>query len=188
MQLDLTFSDRLANPVEEELDLVIRIGNLERSGVNWMLRKLTPNIRKVCASPAYLQRHGVPEHPEKLTEHNCLCFSYSIGYETWRFRHGSEACQVKVKGSLVANHSEVLRQACLDGIGLILMPTWLIGNDIQTGRLQTVLDGYTFYPQQDVDDGIYALYLPNRRHSLRVQTFVDYLFQQLSNLGTLEAA
>lgn len=181
MRLDLTFSDGLANPVAEELDLVIRIGNLDRSGVNWILRKLTSHTRKVCASPGYFQQHGRPEHPDDLANHNCLCFSYSVEHDTWRFKRDYEVCEVKVNGSLVANNSEVLRQVCLEDTGLILMPTWLIGEDIHAGRLQTVLDDFQFYPHIDVDTGIYALYLPNRRHSLRVQTFVDYLTQRLSN-------
>ncbi|MEO0377470.1 MAG: LysR family transcriptional regulator [Cyanobacteria bacterium P01_A01_bin.17] len=181
MQLDLIFSDGLANPVEEALDLVIRICNLDRSGVNWILRKLTSHTRKVCASPSYLQEHGIPIHPDDLADHNCLCFSYSVGHDTWRFKRDSEICEVKVSGSLVANNSEVLRQVCLEGAGLILMPTWLIGEDIREGRLQTVLDDFQFYPHTDIDTGVYALYLPNRRHSLKVKTFVDYLTQRLSH-------
>lgn len=181
IRLDLTFSDGLANPVEEELDLVIRIGNLDRAGVNWILRKLMSYTRKVCASPAYFRQHGKPEHPNDLANHNCLRFSYSVGHNTWRFKRESEICEVNVNGSLVANNSEVLRQVCLEGAGLILMPTWLIGEDIRKGQLETVLDDFQFYPHADIDTGIYALSLPNRRHSLRVQTFVDYLTQRLSN-------
>jgi DNA-binding transcriptional LysR family regulator len=112
-----------------------------------------------------------------------LRFSYSTGYEIWRFKRDKEVCKVKVNGSLVANHSEVLRQVCLYGAGLILMPTWLIGEDIRVGRLETVLSNFQVYPQVDMDMGIYALYLPNRRHSLRVQTFIDFLAQRLGYLS-----
>jgi DNA-binding transcriptional LysR family regulator len=181
MQLDLTFSDRLSNPVEEELDLVIRIGNLDRSGANWIVRKLASFTRQVCGSPSYFQQHGKPQHPDDLAHHHCLRFRYFDGYEVWRFKRDAEICEVKVRGSLVANNSEVLRQVCLDGMGLILMPTWLIGEDIRTDRLQAVLNDFQFYPQIEIDTGIYALYLPNRRHSLRVQTFVDFLTQRLGN-------
>lgn len=185
IQLNLTFSDALANPVEEGLDLVIRIGNLERSGANWIVRKLAAHTRKVCGSPAYFQQHGRPDHPDDLASHNCLCFSYSAGFDTWRFKREQEICEVKVRGSIVANNSDVLRQACLDGIGLILMPTWLIGADLRTGQLDAVLQDCLFYPHLELDTGIYALYLPNRRHSLRVQTFVDFLVQRLSQ-GSVE--
>ncbi|MEO1374241.1 MAG: LysR family transcriptional regulator [Cyanobacteria bacterium J06635_10] len=179
MQLNLTLSDALVNPVEEELDLVIRFGNLDRSGANWLVRKIASYTRLVCGSPAYFQQYGIPEHPEDLADRNCLRFSYSTGYEIWRFKRDKEVCEVKVNGSLVANNSEVLRQACLDGAGLILMPTWLIGEDIREGRLQAVLKDFQFYPHMDMDTGIYALYLPNRRHSLRVKTFIDFLVDSL---------
>ncbi|MEM6253893.1 MAG: LysR family transcriptional regulator [Cyanobacteria bacterium P01_D01_bin.156] len=180
MQLHLTFSDSLANPVEEGLDIVIRIGNLDRSGSAWIVRKLASHERKVCGSPNYFQQHGKPTHPDELANHNCLCFRYSIGADIWRFKREQEVCEVKVHGSIVANNSEVLRQACLDGVGLILMPTWLIGADLCANRLEAVLEEYLFHPHLDLDTGIYALYLPNRRHSLRVQTFVDFLTQRLT--------
>lgn len=186
MQLDLILSDALSNPVEEELDLVIRLGNLDRSGANWRVRKLASYQRKVCGSPLYFQQYGKPNHPDDLATHNCLRFSYSTGYEIWRFKRDKEVCKVKVNGSIVANHSEVLRQVCLDGAGLILMPTWLIGEDIRVGRLETILSDFQFYPQVDMDMGIYALYLPNRRHSLRVQTFIDFLVQRLGYLSDWE--
>ena len=179
MQLDLTFSDSLANPVEEGLDLVIRIGNLDRSGSTWIVRKLASHDRKVCGSPTYFQQHGKPTHPDDLVNHNCLCFSYSLGADTWRFKREEEICEVKVRGAIIANNSEVLRQACLDGIGLILMPTWLIGADLRAALLDAVLEDFLFHPHLDLDTGIYALYLPNRRHSLRVQTFIDFLKDRL---------
>ena len=187
MQLNLTFSDSLANPVEEGLDVVIRIGNLDRSGATWIVRKLASHECKVCGSPAYFQQHGKPTHPDDLVSHNCLCFRYSIGAEMWRFERQQEACEVKVKGTIVANNSEVLRQACLDGIGLILMPTWLIGADLYENRLEAVLEEYLFHPHLDLDTGIYALYLPNRRHSLRVQKFIDFLMQRLAQNLVMQA-
>jgi DNA-binding transcriptional LysR family regulator len=87
----------------------------------------------------------------------------------------------QVSGSLVANNSEVIRQVCLDGAGLILMPTWLIGGDIRVGRLQAVLSDFQVHPQADMDMGIYALYMPNRRHSLRVKTFIEFLMKRFCN-------
>ena len=187
MQLNLTFSDSLANPVEEGLDVVIRIGNLDRSGATWIVRKLASHERKVCGSPAYFQQYGKPTHPDDLMNHNCLCFRYSIGADIWRFKRAQEVCEVKVRGAIVANNSEVLRQACLDGVGLILMPTWLIGADLYKNRLEAVLEDYLFHPHLDLDTGIYALYLPNRRHSLRVQTFIDFLIQRLAQNLVMEA-
>ena len=182
IKLDLRLSDGLANLVEEDLDLVIRIGNLDQSSDRLILRKLTSHQRLLCGSPTYFEQHGIPTHPDDLVHHNCLCFTYATRDEVWRFRRHKEVCDVKVTGSLIVNSSEVLRQACLDGVGLILMPTWLIGQDIQRGELQAVLTDFQLHPQANLDTGIYALYLPNRRHSLRVQTFIDFLSHHLKDL------
>ncbi|BAZ13143.1 transcriptional regulatory protein LysR family [Calothrix sp. NIES-4071] len=181
VRLDLKLSDGLSNLVEEELDVVIRIGNLDRSGANLILRKIGSYTRFVCGSSTYFKQYGKPKHPNELAHHNCLLFTYFMGYDIWRFKRDTEVCEVKVSGSLVSNNSEVLRQVCLDGTGLILMPTWLIGEDIRKERLQAVLTNFQIYPQVNMDMDIYALYLPNRRHSLRVKTFIDFLIKRFGN-------
>jgi len=181
VKLDLQLSDGLANLVEADLDIVVRIGNLDRSNPNLIVRKLATYNRYVCGSPAYFQQYGKPNHPNDLINHNCLLYAYSTTHQIWRFQRETEACDVKVGGSVVANHSEMLRQLCLDGIGLILMPTWLIGEDLQAGRLQTVLTDFQISPQTDPDTGIYGLYLPNRKHSQRVRVFIDFLRERFGN-------
>jgi DNA-binding transcriptional LysR family regulator len=181
VKLDIRLSDGLSNPVEEELDVVIRLGNLDRSGANLIVRKLASHTRLVCGSPKYFQQHGKPQHPDDLAHHNCLLFAYSTGYDIWRFKRDTEICEIKVTGSVVANNTEVLHQVCLDGAGLILMPTWLIGGDIRAGKLQAVLTDFQVHPQANMDMGIYTLYLPNRRYSLRVKTFIDFLIKRFGN-------
>lgn len=123
VKLELQLSDGLANLVEEDLDLVIRIGNLDRSGTNLILCKLASYTLLVCGSPAYFEQYGRPSHPDELAQHNCLLFAYSTGNDVWQFQREAEVCDVPVQGSLAANNSEMLRQVCLDGGGLILMPT-----------------------------------------------------------------
>lgn len=182
VKLELRLSDGIANLIEEELDLVVRIGNLERSSSSLIMRKLSSYTRLVCGSPDYFKCYGKPEHPNDLAQHNCLLFAYSTGYGTWRFQKAGKICDVRVHGSLCANNSALLRQVCIDGAGIILMPTWLTGEDIRTGRLQAVLTDFQVQPYTEVDKGIYALYLPSRRHSLRVKTFVDFLNQRLKGL------
>jgi DNA-binding transcriptional LysR family regulator len=187
VKLELQLSDGLANLVEEELDMVIRIGNLDRSNASLIVRKLASYTRLVCGSPAYFEQYGKPIHPTELAQHNCLLFAYSVGYNLWRFQRETEVCDVRVQGSLVANNSELLYQVCLDGSGLVLMPTWLIGVDIRAERLQAVLTDFQIYPQAEIDMGIYALYLPNRRHSLRVKTFIDFLIKRFERTPYWEA-
>ncbi|MEL6778081.1 MAG: LysR substrate-binding domain-containing protein [Cyanobacteria bacterium J06597_16] len=180
VQLDLQLSDRLSNLVEEELDLVIRVGNLERSSASLILRKLASYTRIVCGSPSYFEQHGQPDSPDDLAQHNCLLFAYSAGYGTWQFKKEGKVHDVRVQGSLCANNSALLRQACLDGVGMTLMPTWLTGEDVRAGRLQTVLTTFQIQPKVEGDSGIYALYLPSRRQSLRVKIFIDFLRDRLA--------
>ncbi|MGB3404786.1 MAG: LysR substrate-binding domain-containing protein [Microcoleaceae cyanobacterium] len=179
IKLELRLSDALANLVEDELDLVIRMGNLDRSGATLIVRKLADYTRLVCGSPSYFQQFGKPNHPDDLARHNCLLFAYSTGRNIWRFQQNNQEYEIQVQGSIVANHSELLRQACLDGLGLILMPTWLMGEDIRLGRVEAVLTDFTVHPQAGMDMGIYALYPSNRRDSLRVKTFIDFLIENL---------
>ncbi|MEL6382593.1 MAG: LysR substrate-binding domain-containing protein [Cyanobacteria bacterium J06626_18] len=181
VKLELRLSDSLANLVEDELDMVVRIGNLDRSGATLIVRKLASHARLVCGSPSYFLQYGKPRHPEDLVQHNCLLFAYSAGVRIWRFQRSAEICDISVGGSIVTNNSEVLRQLCLDGVGLVLMPTWLIGEDICFGRLQAVLTDCQVSPQAEMDMGIYALYPPNRRHSLRVQAFIDFLLKRFGS-------
>lgn len=82
VKLELRLSDGIANLIEEELDLVVRTGNLERSSSNLIMRKLSSYTRLVCGSPDYFERYGEPEHPNDLAQHNCLLFAYSTGYST----------------------------------------------------------------------------------------------------------
>ena len=175
VKLELRLSDGLANLVEDELDMVIRIGNLDRSNNTLLVRKLADYSRLVCGSPSYFARYPQPSHPRELTEHNCLTFDYSSGHSVWRIQQGTEIYEITVRGAVIANNSDILRQICIDGTGLMLMPTWLVDEDIRTGKLQTVLTDFDIHPQVGMDMGIYVLYPPSRRHSLRVKALLDFL-------------
>jgi DNA-binding transcriptional LysR family regulator len=171
MALELLMTDNVVNLVEDRIDLAIRIGSLESSSLI---------ARVVCASPEYIRTHGEPRVPAELAKHNCLTFSYSTGDRSWRFARAGQDRQVRVLGNLRANHSETLREAALAGLGLILMPTWLIGGDLAQGRLRPVLTDW----QADVgrhssmahqEGGIYAFYLADRRGSGKVHAFTQFL-------------
>lgn len=181
VRLNLNFSDGLSNPIEEELDVAIRVGSLGRVSASLTVRKLASYTRLVCGSPNYFKHYGKPNHPDDLAQHNCLLFAYLADYSVWRFQRNTEVCEVEVSGSVVTNYAEVLRQACLDGAGLILMPTWLVGEDIRAGRLQSVLTHFQVSPKTEVDMGIYALYPSNRKHLLRVEAFVNFLMKRFGN-------
>jgi len=178
LALDLRLSDALSNMVDEAIDVAIRIGNPERQP-NLIARKLAGHRRHICASPGYLARHGAPQTPEQLAEHNCLLFSYGAARQSWRLRNADQAQEVEVRGSLQVNNSEMLRQAALGGLGLALLPGWLVRQDLEAGMLVPVLDGYQANPGE-MDVGIYAVYSANRRGSSKIKALTDLLAEALA--------
>ncbi len=178
IQLELTMSDDIIDLVGERMDLAIRLGSVENS--NLVARKIAVHRRVVCASPDYLGQWGEPLTPAALTEYNCLLFTYSKNSNIWRFSGHSEAI-VRVAGNLRANNSEVLREAAIGGMGIALMPSWLVGEDIEAGRLRVLLPEWRSGLGSITDGGIYAVYLPNRRTSKKVRAFVDFLMERIGS-------
>jgi DNA-binding transcriptional LysR family regulator len=168
VQLSLSLSDRTVNLVEEGFDVAIRIADLEDSSL--AARKLAPNRRVVCASPAYLDRHGEPRTPEELLSHNCLTsrdFSSNWDYRRPDGRPGA----IRVSGRYCCDNWEVLREWALAGLGIALKSTWDVRRHLEDGSLVSLLPGYTF----DTDVAIYAVY-PHRRHlPAKTRVFIEFL-------------
>lgn len=173
LSLDLSLTDAFVDLVEEGLDLAIRIGELQDSSL--VARKLAPNIRVLCASPAYFAAAGRPQTPGDLKDHNCLIYKRGNDRPIWHFRDPlGEIKDVQVSGDFQTNNTEALVAMTLDGQGLAVMPTWLVGNDIAEGRLETVFADHTVSPTA-LDTGIYAIFPYNRHLSPKVRAFVDTL-------------
>lgn len=174
LAVDMTISDRLVNLVDEGYDLALRIA--PAPGDNLVARRLAPIRRKICGSPAYLARWGVPEKPEDLAGHNCLDYTYLTTQGFWHLRGPAGDISVPVAGSLRINDDEALSQAVLGGLGLALLPTFIVGSELQAGRLVEVLPGYV-----PVERFIYAVHLPNRHLPLKVRAFIDFLQQRFGD-------
>ena len=168
IQLVFSLSDRTVNMVEEGYDLAIRIGELEDSAL--AARKLAPNRRVVCASPAYLARHGAPRSPEDLQRHNCL--TTTDLQMTWEYKDpDGKRGSVRVTGQYACDNWEVLREWALAGLGIALKSTWDVRLQLEGGLLVPVLPGYDF----GTDVAIYAVY-PHRRYlPAKTRVFIDYL-------------
>jgi len=168
VQLSLSLSDRNVNVVEEGFDLAIRIADLADSSL--AARKLAPNRRVVCASPAYLQRHGTPRTPEDLAQHNCLTttdFSMNWDYRDPDGKPGS----MRVTGRYACDNWEVIRDWAVAGLGIALKSTWDVRRHLEDGSLVSLLPGYTFA----TDVAIYAVY-PHRRHlPAKTRAFIEFL-------------
>lgn len=169
IKIDITMNDRFVDLVDERFDLGIRIGRLSDSSL--VARKLAPMKRIVCASPAYLAKHGTPQSPDDLKYHTCLCYSNLTLSDEWRFvTKQKKPWHVEVKGCLHANNGDILRVAALKGTGIAYLPSFIIGADLQAATLVSVLADYT--PQ---DAAIYAVYPHSRHLSPKVRAFIDFL-------------
>jgi len=175
VRIDLSFNDRMVDLIEEGMDLAVRVGELSDSSL--IARRLAPNRRVVCGSPSYFEQADRPEQPSDLSSHNCLVYTYRALRHEWRFRgpNGDEE-MVRVSGRLESNEAEALRASVLAGVGLGLLPLWLVGHDVKAGRLLEVLPDYHV-----PDSAIYAVYPAGRHLSPKVRAFVDLLAARFSS-------
>jgi DNA-binding transcriptional LysR family regulator len=172
--VELGLNDRYVELVEEGWDLAVRIGRLKDSAL--VARKLAPCRMAVCASSAYLDRHGMPNGLDDLPSHNCLGYTLpsAIGAGRWAFgRDGDEV--VEVAGNLRANNGDALLAAAKSGQGLIYQPTFLVGDALRDGELVRVLEDVPTY-----ELGVYAVLPPGRHAPAKVRTFVDFLARRFA--------
>lgn len=171
LKIDMVTTDRFVDLAEEGYDVVIRIA--DQLAPTLVARKLAPVHRKMVATPDYFSRHGVPKTPEDLERHNCLTYTYFNPQDPWRLRGPDGDISVRASGNLRVNDDDALAEAVLRGLGLALLPTFIIGKELQAGRLESVLSQYI-----PLERHIYAVYLANRHVSAKVRAFIDYLLKR----------
>ena len=169
VSISLDLSDRLVDLIEEGYDCAVRIGELEDSRLVGL--RLADNKRVIVAAPNYLQRHGRPNTPDDLLEHNCLSFGLQGNQaKGWLLRQNGQVRAIRVKGNLACSDGSALHQWTLSGIGLAWRSLWEVQEDIAAGRLVTVLDDFAAPA-----NGIFAL-MPERKHiPQRLRLFIDFL-------------
>ncbi len=169
VRVDALLVDRAVDLIEEGFDVAVRIGKLAQSEL--IARRLGSDRIVISGAPEYLQRHGVPQTPADLARHNCLTYSYYSTGDEWRLKDRDGVPHaVKVSGSLRVSNGDMAKLVALQGVGLILQPMFLVGEDIRAGRLVEVLADY---PAEEL--GIYAVY-PSRKHvAAKVRAFVELL-------------
>ena len=169
LRIDLALDDRVVDIVSEGFDLAIRIANLEASSL--VARRLAPINLVVCGSPAYFDKRGRPQTPKDLVDHECLGYTYSSDRDRWRFTSDAGAEEdIQVSGRFCANNGDALRTAAIAGHGLVLQPTFIVGDDLRAGRLVRVMTDYTVTPL-----GVYAVYAHRQFLSNKVRAFVEFL-------------
>ena len=172
LQLELSFSDRTIDLVEEGIDMALRITRELKTTL--VARKLATTTLLCCASLDYLAQHGTPQHPDDLRNHNCLTYIYSPTANLWAFTEHGRDINVQVKGTLRANSGDMSRMAAVSGLGITVLPCFSICDELRDGKLVRLLQDYPI-PELTV----YAVYLPATRRAARVKVMVEYLWEVL---------
>lgn len=180
LQVELTMTDSIVNLVEEGFDVSIRIGNLTDSSL--IARKLGTAHRVLVASPDYLKKHGTPKCPIDLKQHECLKLSIPTSLNKWEFNMDDGPSTVEVSGRFEADNAIALHEAALAGLGLFRAATFVVGDDIKTGKLVPVLQEFEI----SGDPGIFAVWPHNRNLSAKVRAFVDTLVEAFSPIPPWE--
>jgi DNA-binding transcriptional LysR family regulator len=168
VSVNLAMTDRMVDLVEEGFDLAVR--NMSVPDSSLIARCVATYRFVICGSPGYLAARGVPREPAELVHHNCLVYSHSAWGNEWHFAGPEGEQSVAVVGNLQANSDNALRLAAVHGQGLALAPSFLLIDEIKSGRLVPVLTEFL-----QTDHAVNAIY-PHRRHlSAKVRSFIDLL-------------
>ena len=178
VSLELNLNDRMVDLVEEGFDAAIRIGKLEDSGM--VARPLRPYAMVICASPAYLAKHGTPRTPDDLARHECVDFMQWSRHMRWRLsgkaaRHDGAAAESRFR----SNNGQALRMAALHGFGIVMQAEILLADDIAAGRLVPLLADYVPAPRL-----MHLLYPRDRQPTPKLTTFIDFLLQRYGPAAT----
>ncbi|WP_136163815.1 LysR family transcriptional regulator [Sphingomonas flavalba] len=173
--IDLRLSDAKIDLVAEGIDIALRIASLPDSSLR--ARRVGSVSGHIVAAPAYLDRHGRPNHPAELGEHACLGYSLLPTPNLWRFT-GPDGAEVAVRptGPLIANSGDALLPALRAGLGIGVLPDFIVGADIASGALETILTDWHFPPV-----ALHLITPPGILRPARVTVLIDHLLTALAD-------
>jgi len=173
VETQLVTDDRLVDVIGGDYDLVIRIARLKDA--SFVAKTLAPDRLVVAGSPEYLHRNGRPAHPEDLVHHNCLHYRLVPQAAEWKFRGSDGRSLVVAKGNFSATDGTVLREAVHAGLGLAVLPYFMVAPDVSSGRVELVLEGF-----RRAEIGIYAVVSTVRGLPFRVRALTDFLVRHFA--------
>ena len=178
-------ADHLIDPIGDEVDLVIRITDSPIEGL--VAKKLSSCKQLLCATPAYLKQHGTPAHPSELIQHNCIVLGEIPKDREWKFQALplslsskqtlNDIVEVNVQGTFIVNHSEIRKEAVLQGIGLALFPDFSVADEVKSKALIPLLIDWKVLGNYQGD--IVAQYPQSKFIPSQLKAFVSYLEQAL---------
>jgi DNA-binding transcriptional LysR family regulator len=179
LTIELLLTDSVVDLLTERVDLAVRLGLLEDSTL--IAQRLIKTNYAVCASSQYLERKGEPNQPNNLDQHNCLLFPLAGFRSRWLFKdRGGLIETIPVKGNTIISNAIALKQCALSGMGLALLPHWLINPELESGKLIQVLTEYEV-TATDFNTSAWLVY-PSRTYvPLKVRLLIDFLKQHIVN-------
>ncbi len=171
ISLDLVLSDRIVDVVEEGYDLVVRIARLPDSSL--ISRPLAHTRMVLCSSPEYLACRDWPVRPEDLQKHDIISYSYWSSGNTWHFQGPAGDVSVNLRPRIQANNGDTCRAAALAHQGVVLLPDFLIYDDLRAGRLIELIPEF-----RAVELGVFAVYPTRKQLPLKVRKLVDFLVDE----------
>jgi DNA-binding transcriptional LysR family regulator len=182
VEIRLQLTDRLADLVEEQVDVAIRRGYLQDSSL--ISRRVAPDFRIACASPDYLEKNGTPQTPADLKSHDCLLLRFpgSRRYQ-WQFMEDGAPQNVAIAGPMDSNSSHALIDWALSGAGIVMKSIWDLTGEIEAGKLVPILLAHS--PR---DLAINALAPPHRMQPPKSRAFINFVAGQLSKMPPAKMA
>ena len=185
LNLNVSFSDRLIDLIEEGIDATVRIGMTTDSSL--IIQHLATARYITCAAPQYLAQYGTPSHPTELLRHRCVNFIFpqTRREPSWKFEQDGKAFDLAVDSYLRFDNSEVILEAVIQGAGVVQFPKFIAAKAIARGELQPILQSYA--PQAGLPIAI--LYPQKRYLSAKVRVFVEFmkaLAAELKQSGTVD--
>lgn len=181
IQVKLFCSNRPVDLGDEGFDLGIRVSF--NPAPNLVARKLAVNRSVLCASPAYLKRHGLPRRIEDLRKHQCVLFPGLTPKGVWTLRRDGRKYSVQVAGIFETDEMDAVCAAVAGGLGIGILPLYMAGEALQQGQLVPLLRQFQVAPES----AVYLVYLPNRTLASRVRALIDFLVERFGPTPSWEA-
>lgn len=169
IKVQFTLEDRFVDPIAEGYDLVIRIG-LPIESPSLIAHHIAKLPRVICAAPSYLKTKGIPSVPNELKKHSCLHYGYLATGGQWKLMNQAKEERISIDGVLCSNNGEVLRDAAVKGLGIVLLPTFIVEQELERGELKIILSNY-----QPSALTLCVIYPVNRHLSTKIQLFTQFL-------------
>ncbi|BBP80338.1 LysR family transcriptional regulator [Pseudomonas sp. Ost2] len=179
LDVDVLLDDRSVNLVEEGVDVALRMGNLSDSGLT--ARKIARCRRLVLGTPAYFERHGIPESPADLTDHEAVIYSLGGGGASWLFKKGQAEQTVTLSGRIRVSAAEGVRTTVLSSYGLTLSSEWMFAPELASGEVVPVLEDWDL-PEMD----LWAIFPTGRMASAKARAFIAYVEQLMGNVAGVQ--